>query len=645
MPSEAPVAGALIASHLASRQPPQLDRWQYDAAISAAAQHDEQFLRYLVNQQLFEEPTEQLISIIDRVAEHYARGAPVNKIGSLITSLKSSDVRLARTIITAANRGWPRDKPAKLSADAEAAIGELFKKSPELRGPLASLAAKLGSKELEKFSAEIAESYLAQINDDQLELAKRIDAAKQLVNFRKNDAKILEELLSLVGPRTSPELATGLFSAIGQSEATTGGEAIIANIRTLTPQSRQEAIRLLLARATWTPALLTALDAGKVQLAELSLDQKQALARHPDKKIAEAAKKLLARGGGLPNADRQKVLEELLPITQVTGDASAGKLVFEKQCSKCHMHSGKGNKIGPDLTGMAVHPKSELLVHIIDPSRSVEGNYRVYTVAMDDGRILTGLLASESKTAIEIVDAEAKRHTLIRDEIEELVGSPKSLMPEGFEKQVSKEEITNLLEFLTQRGQYTPIPLQKYATVITTRGMFFEPESTVERMVFSDWSPKTFNDVPFVLVDPQGDRVANAILLYGPQGKVPPTMPKSVTLPCNQSAKAIHFLSGVSGWGFPLGEKGSETLIVRLKYDDGSTEDHVLRNGVHFADYIRRVDVPESKFAFPLRGQQLRYLSVQPKKADKIKEIELVKGKDATAPIVMAVTIESPENK
>ncbi len=42
-------------------------------------------------------------------------------------------------------------------------------------------------------------------------------------------------------------------------------------------------------------------------------------------------------------------------------------------------------------------------------------------------------------------------------------------------------------------------------------------------------------------------------------------------------------------------------MIVRLTYDDGKTEDHELKNGVHFADYIRRVDVPESKFAFALR--------------------------------------------
>ena len=88
--------------------------------------------------------------------------------------------------------------------------------------------------------------------------------------------------------------------------------------------------------------------------------------------------------------------------------------------------------------------------------------------------------------------------------------------------------------------------------------------------------------------------------------------------------------------------KGGVTMIVRLHYADGQTEDHPLKNGEHFADYIRRVDVSGSQFAFALRGQQIRYLSVTPKRAVAIKEIELVKGPDATAPVVMAVTVETP---
>ena len=118
-------------------------------------------------------------------------------------------------------------------------------------------------------------------------------------------------------------------------------------------------------------------------------------------------------------------------------------------------------------------------------------------------------------------------------------------------------------------------------------------------------------------------------------------MPKSVRLPCNTAARAVHLLSGVSGWGYPASRGKTVSMIVRLHYADGQAEDHPLENSVHFADYIRRVDVPQSQFAFALRGQQLRYLAIHPRRVELIREIELVKGNDATSPIVMAVTVET----
>jgi hypothetical protein len=112
-------------------------------------------------------------------------------------------------------------------------------------------------------------------------------------------------------------------------------------------------------------------------------------------------------------------------------------------------------------------------------------------------------------------------------------------------------------------------------------------------------------------------------------------------VPCHGALRAIHLLSGVSGWGYPSTGERSVSLIVRLHYADGSAEDHELVNGEHFADYIRRVDVPGSEFAFLLRSQQVRYLAIHPRRADVVERIEFQKGPDRTAPVIMAVTLES----
>ncbi len=179
---------------------------------------------------------------------------------------------------------------------------------------------------------------------------------------------------------------------------------------------------------------------------------------------------------------------------------------------------------------MAVHPKHELLTHIIDPSRSVEGNFRIYTVVKTDGLVLSGMMTTESRTSVTLIDTEAKENVVPREDIEELVASRKSLMPEGFEKQMSRDDLKDLLEFLTDKGQFLPISLDRYATAISTKGLFHDGDDGADRMVFRDWSPKTSGGVPFILTDPRGKTVANIILLNGPNGSLPPRMPKAVTL-------------------------------------------------------------------------------------------------------------------
>ena len=216
-------------------------------------------------------------------------------------------------------------------------------------------------------------------------------------------------------------------------------------------------------------------------------------------------------------------------------------------------------------------------------------------------------------------------------------------MPEGLEQQIDVDGMTHLLEFLTSKGKYVPLPLGEAATAVSDRPLFSGRPGGADQMIFGSWGTKDFQGIPFHVIDPQNGKQRNVILLNGPQGTLPPKMPRKVTLPCNMVIKNIHLLSGVSGWGYPFGAEGSTTMIVRLRYEDGTQEEHKLLNGVHFADYIRRVEVPQSKFAFSLRNQQLRYLSVQHAKRKPVHSIDLIKGDDASAPMVMAMTAEQFE--
>ena len=616
-----------------------------DAATSAAAVQAAGVLPALLTAKpAAEQASPVMLTLVERVAEHVARGADGPAVAAVLVRLSDTPQPAAVAVIAGLARGWPKGTPADLGPAADASLVKLVDTLPaNAQGQIVTLAQHTGSTALDSQIGRVSDALVAMIDDTKATDQDRISAAERLVQLRPADPAIVDLVIQRVGGKASPEISTGLINALGRSSAAETPAAILDRLASFTPPVREAAVRTILANRDWAAVLVERLEQRRVNLGDIPIVERTKLTDHPDRKIRDQAKKILAAGGGLPNADRQKVIDEILPVVSRGGDAARGKLVFKEQCGKCHMHSGEGGKVGPELTGMAVHPAHELLIHILDPNRSVEGNYRAYTVSTDDGRVVTGLLAAESKTAIEIVDAEGKRVAIQRSEIDAFQPSPNSLMPVGFEKQIKPEGFADLLAFLTKRGKFVPLSLEKVATAVSTKGMFTNESNRVERLVFPDWGPKTFRGVPFTLVDPQGDRVPNVVMLQGgPHGSLPHKMPKSVSLSMGAPIKAIHVLGGVAGWGFAGGGGGSTSMLVRFTYQDGKTEDHALVNGEHVADYIRRVDVPKSDFAFDLDGRQLRYLTVSPQRLEPIVSIDLVKGNDATAPIVMALTAEMP---
>lgn len=636
----APEAAALVTTMLADPRT-LADPVLADAATSAAAVQADGVLPALLS--AGDTSAAAFLPLVERVAEHVARGADGKAVAAVLTRLPAAPADLATAAITGLARGWPKGTPADVGPEAEAAITALAEKLPAAaQGQLVTLVQHTGSRILDEKIGRIAASLLTAVDKADATDAERAAAAERYMTLQPANPQAVAELLARLGGRASPQLAVGLIAALGTSSAPEAPAGILDRLPGLTPQVRDAAVRTILANREWAKMLVDRLEKGSVRLGDIPIAERTKLTDHPDRKVRDRTKKILASGGGLPSPDRQKVIDEILPVVQAGGDAARGKAVYKEHCGKCHMHSGEGGKVGPELTGMSVHPAHELLIHILDPNRSVEGNYRAYTVVTDDGRVTTGLLAAESKTAIEIVDAEGKRVAIQREEIDEFNPSPNSLMPVGFEKQLKPEAFADLLAFLTKRGKFVPLAVEKVATAVSTKGMFYDPDNGGERLVFSDWGPKQFKGVPFSLVDPQGEAVPNVVMLNGPTGYLPPKMPKSVSLTLGSPIRALHLLGGIGGWSFPASGKGTTSMIVRLVYADGTTEDHPLVNGVHMADYIRRVDVPESEFAFDLDGRQVRYLRIQPKRSEPVATVELVKGPDGTAPIVVAITAEMP---
>jgi len=615
------------------------DRWLADAATSAAAMHAIDFLIAAAAKN--SSPSHGHFEMLTTVANHFARGKPGEAVNELLVSLAGAEPSLAGAVIGGLAAGWQAGDSFRLGDPSLAAIEKLRTRlSLKDQIHLAQLAQRSGGLEMQPYPQHLAEALFKRIEDEKIEIAGRLEAAELLIALSPDDVRPAERLLSMVTPRTPPDLATGLIRALQECRAKKLGAVLVKQTADMSPSARDAAFDVMLARPTLTADLLNALESNAVRVNDLSLFHKQRLNEHPDELIRERARSALTKARENINQDRQQVLREFADVAHAPGDAARGKEVFTKNCSVCHRLRGEGASIGPDLSGMAVHGKEQILVHILDPNRDVEGNFVTYTAVTADGLVVSGMLAGESATSLELVDALGKRHAILRDDIEELTRTGASLMPAGFEKQLSREQLANVLAYLTDNAGFIPLDLSRVATVSSARGMFHTPESTDERLVFDDWGSKVVDGVPFYPIDPQDGRIRNVLMLHGPRGRTAPQMPRSVELKCDARLKALHFLSGVSGWGFPTTGERTVSMIVCFHYADGATEEHPLLNGVHFADYLGLTDVEGSKLAFPLGRQQVRYFKLQPKRRERIDTVSLIKGNDNTAPLVLAVTAE-----
>jgi putative membrane-bound dehydrogenase-like protein len=135
------------------------------------------------------------------------------------------------------------------------------------------------------------------------------------------------------------------------------------------------------------------------------------------------------------------------------GDAARGQAVFlnieKSQCLKCHRLGGRGERIGPELTGVGARFSRIYLVEsILDPSRTIAPSYQTILVTLTTGKQLMGVRVAETEKTLTLADRDGKKQTLARGDIEEQQPQAQSTMPEGLEKRLTEQEFIDLIAFL-----------------------------------------------------------------------------------------------------------------------------------------------------------------------------------------------------
>ncbi len=183
----------------------------------------------------------------------------------------------------------------------------------------------------------------------------------------------------------------------------------------------------------------------RIELAEQLL-----LVLGPDKeKEKDRRKQLSSLIGEIPNDDAswRKALSG-------RGNAESGERVFYHlrgpRCAVCHRIDGRGGMAGPDLTFISrSHDRNKLIESILTPSKEVAPFFTTWNITMADGKKHTGIIVSENfDSTLTLADADGKRVTLKKLDIEDRQASTKSLMPEDLHRLMTRQDFRDLLEFL-----------------------------------------------------------------------------------------------------------------------------------------------------------------------------------------------------
>jgi quinoprotein glucose dehydrogenase len=269
---------------------------------------------------------------------------------------------------------------------------------------------------------------LAAFKSDRLDDALTVAARDGDAGLRSEATRIQAEL------RPSAALAT--LQATLNRGSTAEKQAALATLATM-PGDAADAIL-----AQWLDRLM-----AKEVPSELHLD------------VLDAA----GKRGAVAIKDRLQKFERARPATDdlrsyrectTGGDALEGRRIFiERQdvfCVRCHKVKGEGGDAGPDLTGIGARQSREYLLEAITyPNKHMAAGFESVVITMKDRNVYAGILKKETDDALEILSPEDGPMTLKKSDIDKRARG-QSGMPEELRQVLSKRDLRNLVEFLSE---------------------------------------------------------------------------------------------------------------------------------------------------------------------------------------------------
>jgi putative heme-binding domain-containing protein len=484
----------------------------------------------------------------------------------------------------------------------------------------------------------------AQLTDAGLPDDRRAQVAINLLGVRSLDSSIIPAVAGVLASGSSSALQRRVVDALGNTAEPEAGAALVAALPRLPSELVEPAFAQIVRRADWSMALLESVRGNRVPLSLLGPASIHRLRTHSDKAVSDRAIAVVEEIRGPEVKEKDALIARFSSAVEGPGDLENGKKLFAANCASCHKFKGEGRDLAPDLTGMGAHGAHDLLVHILDPNRVVEPNFVAVSIETKDDQSMDGVVMRENSSTITLRNATTDIEIPVSN-VKSRRSTGLSLMPNGYEA-LEANGLRDLIGYLcADENRFRVLDMTLAFTANSTRGIYASQESANESLRFAKFGLTKVDGVPFEVIHPTRSQTGNNVVVLKGGSGFSRTLPSKVEFKAGVAASALHFLGGVGGWAFPCcGENKNEGMPVAkvtLHFAGGGTEEMILKNGVEFADYNGRAEVPGSKEVPGLvRYGQVRWFSKPVAKQDVIERITLEGYDNAVAPTFVAITAE-----
>ena len=243
----------------------------------------------------------------------------------------------------------------------------------------------------------------------------------------------------------SASVALAALQCLASSKSAEGSELVAQQIQSKHPSVRSAVVDSACKSHEIRSSLLAKLGTGSARPEEIGLD---ALRRIRDSASGEDRTVLSGFLATIENSDRARLVVNWQDCLSLSSDVAIGKSLFKQHCAGCHRIGQTGINIGPDISDSRNTSKASLLTAILDPNRAVDNNYFRRSILTSDGQVIGGIVTGETAQTLTIVTEQAKRVVVLKSDIEYDRTLRRSLMPEGFETQLSKQQLANIIGYI-----------------------------------------------------------------------------------------------------------------------------------------------------------------------------------------------------